>query len=291
MVNCNPETVSTDYDTSDRLYFEPLTEEDVLNVLAAETAASGGVAAPGDRGARRPDPAQAERPAAPGADRRHQPGRHRPGRGPGAWNARVRAPRHPAAARRHRGLAGGGAGRRPTGSGFPVLVRPSYVLGGRAMQICYDAGHLKDAMAGLFGSGCSASAAWAGRAVCRPSGPVLIDRFLEDAIEVDVDAIRDATGEVLIGGVMEHVEEAGVHSGDSACAIPPPDAAAVAGRRDRGLHAGDRRRPRRPGPDQRAVRGAGQGGLRHRGQPAGQPAPCPSWPRPPGCRWPRWRPG
>ena len=101
--------------------------------------------------------------------------------------------------------------------GFPVLVRPSYVLGGRAMRIVYDRGELVEAMQELDGFG----------SLGREGGlsaerPVLIDRFLEDAAEVDVDAIRDATGEVLIGGVMEHVEEAGVHSGDSACAIPPP---------------------------------------------------------------------
>ncbi|HEX9258579.1 MAG TPA: ATP-grasp domain-containing protein, partial [Acidimicrobiales bacterium] len=100
--------------------------------------------------------------------------------------------------------------------GFPVLVRPSYVLGGRAMKIVYDRAGLADAMKELIGFG----------SLGREGGlsaerPVLIDRFLEDAAEVDVDAIRDATGEVLIGGVMEHVEEAGVHSGDSACAIPP----------------------------------------------------------------------
>ena len=100
--------------------------------------------------------------------------------------------------------------------GFPVLVRPSYVLGGRAMQIVHDRDHLARAMAELSGFG----------TLGREGGlsaerPVLVDRFLEDAIEVDVDAIRDRTGEVLIGGVMEHVEEAGVHSGDSACAIPP----------------------------------------------------------------------
>ncbi|HQV58381.1 MAG TPA: ATP-grasp domain-containing protein, partial [Ilumatobacteraceae bacterium] len=100
--------------------------------------------------------------------------------------------------------------------GFPVLVRPSYVLGGRAMQIVHDHAHLAQAMDELAGFG----------SLGREGGlsaerPVLIDRFLEDATEVDVDAIRDHTGEVLIGGVMEHVEEAGVHSGDSACAIPP----------------------------------------------------------------------
>ena len=100
--------------------------------------------------------------------------------------------------------------------GFPVLVRPSYVLGGRAMQIVHDRDHLERAMAELVGNG----------SLGREGGlsaerPVLIDRFLEDAKEVDVDAIRDGAGEILIGGVMEHVEEAGIHSGDSACAIPP----------------------------------------------------------------------
>ena len=101
--------------------------------------------------------------------------------------------------------------------GYPVLVRPSYVLGGRAMQIVHDEAHLQRAMSELAAAG----------TLGREGGlsaerPVLIDRFLDDATEIDVDAIRDASGEVLIGGVMEHVEEAGVHSGDSACAIPPP---------------------------------------------------------------------
>src|SRR6202012_591353 len=101
--------------------------------------------------------------------------------------------------------------------GYPVLVRPSYVLGGRAMEIVYDDEQLERAMAALAGFG----------SLGREGGlsaerPVLVDRFLEDAIEVDVDAVRDGAGEVLIGGIMEHVEEAGVHSGDSACAIPPP---------------------------------------------------------------------
>src|SRR4029077_3732600 len=101
--------------------------------------------------------------------------------------------------------------------GYPVLVRPSYVLGGRAMQIVYDDAGLDAAMAELAAQG----------TLGREGGlsserPALVDRFLEDAIEVDVDALRDVAGEVLIGGVMEHIEEAGVHSGDSACAIPPP---------------------------------------------------------------------
>ena len=101
--------------------------------------------------------------------------------------------------------------------GFPVLMRPSYVLGGRAMQIVHDRNHLARAMEELAGFGSLGK-----EGGLSAERPVLIDRFLADATEVDVDAIRDATGEVLIGGVMEHVEEAGVHSGDSACAIPPP---------------------------------------------------------------------
>src|SRR5581483_9925261 len=99
---------------------------------------------------------------------------------------------------------------------YPALVRPSYVLGGRAMEIVYDDDALRAAMAELAGFGSLGK-----EGGLSAERPVLIDRFLEDATEVDVDAIRDHTGEVLIGGVMEHVEEAGVHSGDSACAIPP----------------------------------------------------------------------
>src|SRR5207248_6011075 len=100
---------------------------------------------------------------------------------------------------------------------YPVLVRPSYVLGGRAMEIVYDEAGLRAAMAALAAS--AEGGAGGGLSATRP---VLIDRFLEDATEDDVDAVRDVSGEVLIGGVMEHIEEAGVHSGDPACAIPPP---------------------------------------------------------------------
>ena len=216
MVNCNPETVSTDYDTSDRLYFEPLTEEDVRNVLAAETAASGGVAPQVivALGGQTPLKLAGRLPAeliagtAPEAIDRAED-RER-------WNRlcrRLGVPQPPGgtAASLEEALAV------TDRIGFPVLVRPSYVLGGRAMQICYDAGHLKDAMVGLFGF--DSLGREGGLSAARP---VLVDRFLEDAVEVDVDAVRDAAGEVLIGGVMEHVEEAGVHSGDSACAIPPP---------------------------------------------------------------------
>jgi carbamoyl-phosphate synthase large subunit len=215
MVNCNPETVSTDYDTSDRLYFEPLTREDVLNVIAAETAASGGVAPKVivSLGGQTPLklagllPAEIVAGTSPAsidlAEDREK------------WNAlcdELRIPQPPGGTATDLEQALQIVDR----IGFPVLVRPSYVLGGRAMQIVHDRNHLARAMAELAGFG----------TLGREGGlsaerPVLIDRFLEDATEVDVDAIRDHTGDVLIGGVMEHVEEAGVHSGDSACAIPP----------------------------------------------------------------------
>jgi carbamoyl-phosphate synthase large subunit len=215
MVNCNPETVSTDYDTSDRLYFEPLTREDVLNVLAAETAAAGGVAPKVivSLGGQTPLklsgllPVEMIAGTSPAsidlAEDREK------------WNAlcnELHIPQPP----------GGTAVDLEQALtivdqvGFPVLVRPSYVLGGRAMQIVHDRNHLARAMAELAGFGSLGK-----EGGLSAERPVLVDRFLEDATEVDVDAIRDHTGEVLIGGVMEHVEEAGVHSGDSACAIPP----------------------------------------------------------------------
>ena len=215
MVNCNPETVSTDYDTSDRLYFEPLTQEDVLNVIAAETAASGGVAPKVivSLGGQTPlklsglIPSELVAGTSPRsidlAEDREK------------WNTlcnSLQIPQPP----------GGTAATFEKAQeithmiGYPVLVRPSYVLGGRGMQIVHDDEHLERAMKELAGFGTLGKEG--GLSVERP---VLIDRFLEEATEVDVDAIRDNTGEVLIGGVMEHVEEAGVHSGDSACTIPP----------------------------------------------------------------------
>ncbi len=215
MINCNPETVSTDYDTSDRLYFEPLTREDVLNVIAAETLASGGtpprviVSLGGQTplklsGVLPQDLIAGTSPASIDLAEDRQ-----------KWSTlchELRIPQPPGGTAADLEQALGIAER----IGFPVLVRPSYVLGGRAMQIVHDTDHLARAMAELAGFG----------SLGREGGlsaerPVLVDRFLEDATEVDVDAIRDHTGEVLIGGVMEHVEEAGVHSGDSACAIPP----------------------------------------------------------------------
>ena len=215
MVNCNPETVSTDYDTSDRLYFEPLTREDVLNVIAAETAASGGVAPKVivSLGGQTPLklsgllPAELIAGTSPAsidlAEDREK------------WNAlcndlHIPQPPGGTATDLEQALA------IVEQIGFPVLVRPSYVLGGRAMQIVHDRNHLARAMAELAGFGSLGK-----EGGLSAERPVLVDRFLEDATEVDVDAIRDHTGAVLIGGVMEHVEEAGVHSGDSACAIPP----------------------------------------------------------------------
>ena len=215
MVNCNPETVSTDYDTSDRLYFEPLTREDVLNVIEAETAASGGVPPKVivSLGGQTPlklsgllpvhliagtSPASIDL-----AEDREK------------WNAlcdELVIPQPPGGTATDLEQALQIVDR----VGFPVLVRPSYVLGGRAMQIVHDRNHLARAMAELAGFGSLGK-----EGGLSAERPVLVDRFLEDATEVDVDAVRDHTGEVLIGGVMEHVEEAGVHSGDSACAIPP----------------------------------------------------------------------
>jgi len=215
MVNCNPETVSTDYDTSDRLYFEPLTQEDVMNVIEAETLA-GGVAPRVIVGLGGQTPLKLAN---------HIPVELIAGTSPHSidlaedrkkWSAlceELKITQPPGGT----ALTIDEAKKIALKVGYPVLVRPSYVLGGRAMQIVHDEAHLERAMHELSVAG----------TLGREGGlsserPVLIDRFLDDATEIDVDAIRDSTGEVLIGAVMEHVEEAGVHSGDSACVIPPP---------------------------------------------------------------------
>ncbi|MCD9623194.1 carbamoyl-phosphate synthase large subunit [Rhabdothermincola salaria] len=209
MVNCNPETVSTDYDTSDRLYFEPLTHEDVMNVIDAEQPVGVVVSLGGQTPLKLADSLpQALVVGTPPASIDAAEDRER-------WNAlcaRLEIPQP----------AGGtaadiDAARAITERiGFPVLVRPSYVLGGRAMVIVYDGENLAAAMAEMaaFGSLGREGGLSAER-------PVLVDRFLEDATEVDCDAIRDAEGNFMVGGIMEHVEEAGVHSGDSACVLPP----------------------------------------------------------------------
>jgi carbamoyl-phosphate synthase large subunit len=215
MVNCNPETVSTDYDTSDRLYFEPLTREDVLNVIAAETLASGGVAPKVIVGLGGQTPLKLSGLIDPALIAGTSPHSIDLAEDREKWNQlcdSLSIPQPP----------GGTAVTFAEASviaqrvGYPVLVRPSYVLGGRAMQIVHDAQALENAMDQMARDGSLGK-----EGGLSAERPVLIDHFLEDATEVDVDAIRDHTGEVLIGGVMEHVEEAGVHSGDSACAIPP----------------------------------------------------------------------
>jgi carbamoyl-phosphate synthase large subunit len=222
MVNCNPETVSTDYDTSDRLFFEPLFAEDVLAVcrrlqLRAAQADGGGELAGVIVALGGQTPLKLARTL-------EAAGIPVLGTSPDSIDlAEDRERFHDLCdrlgiAQPPGGIAATAAEARAIAAdlGFPVLVRPSYVLGGRAMQIVYDVEGLDAAMAELAAAG----------TLGREGGlsaerPVLVDRFLEDAIEVDVDALRDATGEVVIGGVMEHIEEAGVHSGDSACAIPP----------------------------------------------------------------------
>ncbi|MFC7246509.1 carbamoyl-phosphate synthase large subunit [Catellatospora aurea] len=212
MVNCNPETVSTDYDTADRLYFEPLTFEDVLEVVHAEH--SSGVAAGGpgvigvivQLGGQTPlGLAQrlkdAEVPIVGTSPESIHLAEERGAFGRVLAEAGLRAPAH--------GTATSFADAKKIADevGYPVLVRPSYVLGGRGMEIVYDDATLRD---------------YIGRATdISPEHPVLVDRFLDDAIEIDVDALCDADGNVYIGGVMEHIEEAGIHSGDSACALPP----------------------------------------------------------------------
>ncbi len=215
MVNCNPETVSTDYDTSNRLYVEPLTPEDVANVIEAEQARarSGGefvgviVALGGQtplRIASSIDPSLVLGTSPEAIDIAEDRQR---------WSdlcSRLDIPQPAGATVLDLDQAFEVVQR----IGYPVLVRPSYVLGGRAMEIVYNDEQLIAAMARLT------QLQTEGRQASK--SPVLVDRFLEDAIEVDVDALRDKDGDLYIGAIMEHVEEAGIHSGDSACAIPPP---------------------------------------------------------------------
>lgn len=205
MVNCNPETVSTDYDTSDRLYFEPLTFEDVLEVVHSEQE-SGTVAGVIVQLGGQTPLGLAQRLADAGVPVVGTPpaainlAEDRGAFGDVLTSAGLPAPRYGTATSYE------GAKRIADEIGYPVLVRPSYVLGGRGMEIVYDDSTLADYIA---------------RATeVSPEHPVLVDRFLDDAIEIDVDALCDGD-EVFIGGVMEHIEEAGIHSGDSSCALPP----------------------------------------------------------------------
>lgn len=211
MVNCNPETVSTDYDTSNRLYFEPLTFEDVLEVYEAERAAGPVAGLIVTLGGQTPLSL---------AQRLFDAGLPILGTPPDAIDAAedrgefgqvLAAAGLPAPAF---GTATTLAQARETAAsiGFPVLVRPSYVLGGRGMEIVYDEAQLTE-----YVNRALADATVSNRGVLPP---LLIDRFLDDAIEIDVDALYDGE-ELYLGGVMEHIEEAGIHSGDSACALPP----------------------------------------------------------------------
>jgi carbamoyl-phosphate synthase large subunit len=212
MVNCNPETVSTDYDTADRLYFEPLTFEDVREVWRAEHTSGVAAGGPGvvgvivQLGGQTPL-GLAQRLKDAGVPIVGTPpesihlAEDRGAFGALLARAGLRAPAHGTA------TSFEAAKRIADEIGYPVLVRPSYVLGGRGMEIVYDDPTLRD---------------YIERATdISPEHPVLVDRFLDDAVEIDVDALCDATGEVFVGGVMEHIEEAGIHSGDSACALPP----------------------------------------------------------------------
>ncbi|CDK00934.1 carbamoyl-phosphate synthase large subunit [Microbacterium sp. C448] len=208
MVNCNPETVSTDYDTSDRLYFEPLTLEDVLEVLYAEAASGEIFGVVCQLGGQTPLG------LAKGIE---EAGYRILGTSPAAIDlaeerqlfseildtAGLVAPRHGTATDAE------GAVAVAEDIGYPVLVRPSFVLGGRGMEIVYDTPSLYDYFVRT-----------AGEVIIGPGMPLLVDRFLDDAVEIDVDALYDGT-ELYIGGVMEHIEEAGIHSGDSACTLPP----------------------------------------------------------------------
>jgi carbamoyl-phosphate synthase large subunit len=201
MVNCNPETVSTDYDTSDRLYFEPLTFEDVMNIVERERPRGVIVQFGGQTPLKLVVPL--ERAGVPilgtppdAIDRAEDRRRF------SDLLTRLQLLQAPGDTARSYDAAA----RIATAIGYPVLVRPSYVLGGRAMQIVWDEQDLQ---------------AYMGEAVrVSPEHPILVDKFLEDALEIDVDAIADGE-RVVVGGVMEHVEKAGIHSGDSACALPP----------------------------------------------------------------------
>jgi carbamoyl-phosphate synthase large subunit len=206
MINCNPETVSTDYDTVDRLYFEPLTFEDVSAIIARESEAGGEVSCVVQYGGQTPLKLALSLQAA---------GIRILGTSPDSIDLAEDRERFAKL------LWELGIPQAPSGTatsveearevavkiGFPLVVRPSYVLGGRAMAIVYDTAALDRYMTHAVAAS--------------PGHPILIDKFLEDAFELDVDAVADETGAVVIGGIMEHIEEAGIHSGDSSCVVPP----------------------------------------------------------------------
>ncbi|MGY4720571.1 carbamoyl-phosphate synthase large subunit [Naumannella huperziae] len=205
MINCNPETVSTDYDTSDRLYFEPLTAEDVLEVYHAESQAGPVAGVIVQLGGQTPlKLAQrlkdAGVPIIGTSPEAIDLAEERGAFGQVLARAGLLAPKHGMATSHQQAVAIAAE------IGYPVLVRPSYVLGGRGMEIVYD----DDSLRGYIERATTIT----------PEHPVLVDRFLDDAVEIDVDALYDGD-QLYLGAVMEHIEEAGIHSGDSACALPP----------------------------------------------------------------------
>jgi carbamoyl-phosphate synthase large subunit len=206
MINCNPETVSTDYDTADRLYFQPLTFEDVMAVIETERSAGGDVACLVQFGGQTPLKLSLALQNAGVKILGTSPDSIDLAEDRERFSAllsdlRITQPASGTATSRDE------ARQVATRIGFPVVVRPSYVLGGRAMAIVYDMATLDRYMTHAVDAS--------------PEHPILIDKFLEDAFEFDVDALADATGAVIIGGIMEHIEEAGIHSGDSSCVVPP----------------------------------------------------------------------
>jgi carbamoyl-phosphate synthase large subunit len=206
MINCNPETVSTDYDTADRLYFQPLTFEDVMAVIETERSAGADVSCLVQFGGQTPLKL---------ALALQQAGVTILGTSPDSIDLaedRKRFAKLLADLNITQPASGTATSRQEARDaaaaiGFPVVVRPSYVLGGRAMAIVYDVGTLDRYMTQAVDAS--------------PEHPILVDKFLEDAFEFDVDAVADDTGAVVIGGIMEHIEEAGIHSGDSSCVVPP----------------------------------------------------------------------
>ena len=208
MINCNPETVSTDYDTSDRLYFEPLTLEDVLEVIHAESASGelvgvvvqlGGQTALGLAKGLKANGVTILGTTPEAIDLAEERGLFQ-----GILDAAGLVSPRNGTAHDYRGAVAVAEE-----IGYPVLVRPSYVLGGRGMEIVYDSPSLADYFERVAGQG-----------IVGPDHPLLVDRFLDDAVEIDIDALYDGH-ELYVGGVMEHIEEAGIHSGDSSCTLPP----------------------------------------------------------------------
>ncbi|MGO1663950.1 MAG: carbamoyl-phosphate synthase large subunit, partial [Micrococcaceae bacterium] len=205
MVNCNPETVSTDYDISDRLYFEPLTLEDVLEIIHAEERSGGVLGVFVQLGGQTPLKLAQQLEDAGVTILGTSPhaidlAEHRGMFSQVLQKAGLSSPKNGTA------VSFEDAKRVADSIGYPVLVRPSYVLGGRGMEIVYDEASLETYVANAT--------------EITPEHPMLVDRFLDDAIEIDVDALYDGT-DLYVGGVMEHIEEAGIHSGDSACVLPP----------------------------------------------------------------------